>query len=94
MVATDFVAIPAALWSALTLKLGTIDHGLGGGAWLYVAALASAIPVFMRLGLYRAIVRFIGPRAMVTVLVGVTASVVLLTIANVAMVRKPIPSEE
>jgi len=93
MIATDLVAIPAALWSALTLKLGTIDHGLGGGAWLYIAALVAAIPVFMRLGLYRAIVRFIGPRAMVTVLVGVTASVVLLTAANVALMRKPIPSE-
>ncbi len=93
MIASDLVAIPFALWSALTLKLGTFNHGLGGGAWLYVAALLAAIPVFMRLGLYRAIVRYIGPRAMVTVLVGVSASVILLTIANAALMRKPIPSE-
>ena len=93
MVLTDLVAIPAALWSALSLKLGVLDHGLGNGAWLYVAALMASIPVFMRLGLYRAIVRFIGPRAMVTVLVGVTASVILLTIANAALLRTPIPSE-
>lgn len=93
MLATDLFAIPAALWSAITLKLGTVDHGIGGGGWLYFAAVLAAIPVFSRLGLYRAIVRFIGPRAMVTVLVGVTASVGLLTVANAALMRKPVPFE-
>ena len=93
MIAADVVAIPAALWSAITLRFGSVHHDIDGVALLYVAALFAAIPVFIRMGLYRAIVRYIGPRAMVTVLLGVTASAALLTIANVGLIRRPVPFE-
>jgi len=78
MLAADAVFIPAALWSALVLKLGSWPQGLGASPWLYGAALAASVPIFVRLGLYRAVVRFIGARAIVAVTAGVTGSAVAL----------------
>ncbi|HZF14969.1 MAG TPA: nucleoside-diphosphate sugar epimerase/dehydratase [Steroidobacteraceae bacterium] len=78
MVAADAVMIPVALWSALVLKFDTFSTGIGGSGWLYAVAVVAALPVFARLGLYRAVIRFVGPAAMFAVAVGVTLSVVLL----------------
>src|SRR5262245_53053299 len=72
MLLCDVVCIPAALWTAMSLKAGVPDQYLGEDAWLYVAALLASVPVFMHLGLYRAVVRFIGFRAMIAVFAGVT----------------------
>jgi FlaA1/EpsC-like NDP-sugar epimerase len=80
MIAADAIMIPFALWSALVLKFDSFYTGIGGREWLYVVAVLTAIPVFVRLGLYRAIIRFVGPAAMVAVASGVTLSVVLLAL--------------
>src|SRR5687768_2363360 len=58
MVLADLVCIPAALWTAMTLKQGTPLHASPDDSWLYLAAILSSVPVFVRLGLYRAVVRF------------------------------------
>jgi len=78
MLAADAVFIPGALWSALVLRLGGPPQGLGAEPWLYVAALLASIPIFIRLGLYRAVMRFIGARAIVAVTAGVTGSAIML----------------
>jgi FlaA1/EpsC-like NDP-sugar epimerase len=78
MLAADAVFIPAALWSALVLRLGGPPQGLGAEPWLYVAALLASVPIFIRLGLYRAVMRFIGARAIVAVTAGVTGSAIML----------------
>src|SRR5262252_7345287 len=75
MLLCDVVCIPAALWTAMSLKAGAPDQSLGEDAWLYLAALLATLPVFVHLGLYRAVVRFIGSRALIAVFVGVTVSV-------------------
>jgi FlaA1/EpsC-like NDP-sugar epimerase len=82
MLLADLVCIPAALWTAMTLKQGTPMHASAGDGWLYLGALAASVPVFARLGLYRAVVRFIGTRVLLAVLAGVTVSVGLLLIVN------------
>lgn len=46
--------------------------------WLCAAAPAAAVPVFARLGLYRAVLRFISPKAIAAVVAGVSISVTLL----------------
>jgi FlaA1/EpsC-like NDP-sugar epimerase len=91
MLASDAVFIPAALWSALALKLDGIPDGFGASPWLYVAALLTSIPIFVHLGLYRAVVRFIGAQAIVAVTVGVTASVVVLAVINALLPGEGIP---
>ncbi len=80
MIAGDAIMIPVALWSALVLKFDSFQIGVGGSEWLYGVALLAALPVFARLGLYRAVIRFMGPAAMVAVATGVTISVLLLAL--------------
>ena len=88
MVLADLVCIPAALWTAMTLKQGTPLHASLDDSWLYLAAIMSSVPVFVRLGLYRAVVRFLGTRALLTVVTGVSVSVGLLLIVNQLMLGK------
>ena len=93
MLLSDLAAIPAALWTALTLRTGTLDHGLAAGGWLYLAAVLLTVPVFVHLGLYRAVIRFLGIRAAQTIAVGVAVSAIGLMLLNEFMLRFPIPVE-
>lgn len=92
MLLADATFIPLTLWLAVTLKVG-VGSAATLNVWLYVVALGAAIPVFARLGLYRAVVRFIGPAAMGSVLAGVTTSVLLLIALNATVMRRPVPFE-
>lgn len=91
MLATDAVFIPAALWTAIALKLGEWPGGIAATPWLYVVAVLASFPFFVRLGLYRAVIRFIGPRVIVAVLAGVTASVLVLAAINFFLGARGIP---
>jgi FlaA1/EpsC-like NDP-sugar epimerase len=91
MLAADAVGIPSVLWISITLRLGTIHHVVAGVEWVYVGALLTSMPVFIRMGLYRAVVRYLGPRAVLTVITGVTTSVVLLSILALAWPNRAIP---
>jgi len=91
MVAADVVMIPLALYTAITLRLGTIDHHIGGGAWLYVAVVITSLPVFAKLGLYRAVIRYMGGKALMAVVAGVTLSVGLLLLLNLTVTQEEVP---
>ena len=78
MVAADLVALPLVLWLAISLRLGTWRHGDLGGDLLYVALPLVTVPVLVRLGLYRAVTRYIGSQALIAALLGVTISTLLL----------------
>jgi FlaA1/EpsC-like NDP-sugar epimerase len=80
MVAADAVAVPAALWAALALKSDRLDPGLDGTFTYFLVAVSSALFFFSVFGLYRAVVRFMGPRAMTTVVAGLSLSVLVLAI--------------
>ena len=86
MLAADAVCIPIALWTAIALKHGAAPHdGLAATPWLYLIALFASVPIFVRLGLYRAVLRYISSRAVFAVLTGVTASVVMLGLVNMLL---------
>lgn len=91
MVLADLVGIPLALWSALTLRLGTVDHGISSVAWLYIAALCATTPIFVQMGLYRAVIRYLGPRAILTVVAGVTVSVIVVACLNEIFWNRTLP---
>lgn len=91
MLLADVVGIPLVLWLAVSLRLGTIHHSAGSTEWIYVAVLATTIPVFIRKGLYRAVIRYLGPRAIMTVTVGVSLSVVFLLILALAWPKRTVP---
>jgi FlaA1/EpsC-like NDP-sugar epimerase len=80
MVGADAVALPLALWAALLLKFDRLDFSLADHWDLFLVGAGAAILIFSILGLYRAIIRFIGPQAMVVVVVGIMLSAVTLAV--------------
>jgi FlaA1/EpsC-like NDP-sugar epimerase len=78
MLVADAVAIPIALWAALVLKFDVLVPPPMRDLRRFVVALGAALVVFSALGLYRAVIRFMGPKAMLTVVAGVSLSVLLL----------------
>lgn len=91
MLTADTVGIPVVLWTALTLRMGTINHHAFGTEWMYLAALLTSVPLFARMGLYRAVIRYLGPRAIIAVLTGVTVSVILLSVMALLWPNRTIP---
>ena len=83
-VLTDFVLLHFAFWSALALRFETLTPDVRVYAWQMIAAPLLAIPIFIRLGLYRAVIRFMEDRVVFVVAGGVTLSVVLLA-ATIAL---------
>src|SRR6185295_3717006 len=86
-------AMPAALWTALTLHHGSAPVNLSTVQWLYPAAVLSSVPVFARIGLYRAVIRFMGVRAALTICVGVAFSAVTLATLSRFVSDDPTPIE-
>jgi FlaA1/EpsC-like NDP-sugar epimerase len=78
MMAADAIAIPIALWAALALKFDRLDPQLERTFVYFLVAIGSAMFFFAVLGLYRAVIRFMGPKAMRTVITGVSLSVLVL----------------
>jgi FlaA1/EpsC-like NDP-sugar epimerase len=77
---TDIVLIWFALWLAFAVRLGiddmanpVIDH-----SWLFVCAPLVAIPLFIRFGLYRAVMRYFGNDALIAIIKAVTLSALIL----------------
>ncbi|MGB7906039.1 MAG: hypothetical protein WCF43_15190, partial [Steroidobacteraceae bacterium] len=84
MVSADLIALPLILWLAITLRLGSFEHGDTGGALLFVALPLITVPILIRLGLYRAVIRFISSKALVAALLGVTISTMILVLLTYA----------
>lgn len=63
-IATDFVAVVFALWLSFSLRLGEFYSPSTQQLWLFLAAPIIAIPVFIKFGLYRAVIRYIGMDAL------------------------------
>jgi FlaA1/EpsC-like NDP-sugar epimerase len=80
-VCTDCVMIPLALWTAISLKAGHPESELSD--WpAFLAVIAVSIPIFIRAGLYRAVIRFLGHKAIFAVALSVAISAVILAIAG------------
>src|SRR5215470_19204780 len=75
---TDALAMLAALWGALALKFDVLVPVDARTLPYYAVAVLSALVFFSLLGLYRAVIRFVGPKAMLTVLAGVGLSALVL----------------
>jgi FlaA1/EpsC-like NDP-sugar epimerase len=91
MATADAVAIPTALWAALALKFDRLDPGLERTFAYFLVAVGSALLFFALFGLYRAVIRFVGPKAMVTVLAGVSLSVLVLAVFDRFVAAHQIP---
>lgn len=87
-VVADFVLLSLAFWSAVALRFETLAPDLAPYVWQMVAAPFLAIPIFIKLGLYRAVIRFMEDRVVFVVAGGVVLSVVLLA-AGAALTHTP-----
>ncbi|WP_373293646.1 polysaccharide biosynthesis protein [Pseudomonas matsuisoli] len=81
-IVADVLLVWLALWLGFVLRLG-FDERLDPfdeHLWLFVAAPVVAIPIFVRFGMYRAVMRYIGNDALVAILKAVTLSALVLTL--------------
>jgi FlaA1/EpsC-like NDP-sugar epimerase len=73
----DSAMMPIALWLALSLKAGV--PVLNVAEWpAYLLVIAVSLPIFIRFGLYRAVIRFLGHKAVFAVAGAVALSGILL----------------
>lgn len=75
----DMVFVAGAMWSAVALRWGHLNFHLGSTEYIcaVVTLLASAL-IFLRLGLYRAVIRFMGQQAIWAVITAVSYSTLIL----------------
>lgn len=76
----DVFVVWAALWLAFIVRLGidemanpVVDH-----LWLFIAAPLVAIPLFIRFGMYRAVMRYFGNDALIAIIKAVSLSSLVL----------------
>ncbi len=62
----DVLSVLFATWAAYSLREETLHWPSGTQWWVYLSGPILVIPIFVRLGLYRAIFRYIGLDALVT----------------------------
>lgn len=82
-VAMDVVLVWSALWLAFVVRLGDSRaiEPFAGHAWLFVLAPVIAIPLFVRFGMYRAVMRYFGNDALLAIGKAVTLSALVLALA-------------
>lgn len=72
LISADIFFAMFALWAAFSLRWGEMYTPKGDEWYLFVAAPAIAVPIFVKLGLYRAIIRYIEVRALWTIIQATT----------------------
>lgn len=91
-VVVDICMLFFACWLAIGLRLGSYS-GLLDTYWLaFLLAPVCAIPVMVPMGLYRAVIRYVGYRAIWTVVRAVTFGVITwVVVVSVIQLSTPIP---
>jgi len=79
-VLADVILVWAALWLAFVVRLGIEDMAdpLADHLWLFLCAPVVAIPLFIRFGMYRAVMRYFGNDALIAIIKAVSLSALIL----------------
>ena len=91
MICADVVMIPFALWASFAMRHGSWVPPIDDGIWLLLVAPLLSIPVFIRLGLYRAVIRFLGNKALVALVIGIGISVIALLLTTAIFDLQGVP---
>lgn len=78
MLLCDVVLLPLALWSAVALRLGTFTPDVSAFWWVFFIVPFVTVPIFVRFGLYRAVIRYMDDKIIYTLIYGVSLSVLML----------------
>lgn len=81
MMMMDALILVGTLWASVALRYGDIYKDVLAFWWLFPVAGVVGVAAFAKLGLYRAIVRYIGPSSMLPVIQGVTIATVVVSMA-------------
>src|SRR5476651_721933 len=79
-VSADVLLVWIALWMAFVVRLGIDDliNPLKIHTWLFISAPIVAIPLFIRFGMYRAVMRYFGNDALIAIIKAVSLSSLIL----------------
>lgn len=79
----DTILVWVALWLSFAVRLGEINAAkpFAGHGWLFIIAPLIALPIFIRLGMYRAVMRYVGSDALITIAKAVSLSALVLALA-------------
>lgn len=72
MLITDMIMLFFAIWASFSMRLGQFYQIDKDEYWIFIIAPLIAIPLFIKFGLYRAIVRYIGFRALWSIIKAVS----------------------
>jgi len=94
LILMDTALLPLALFAAFVLRFGQFWPDVSQIKWLFIIAPIVAIPIFIRLGLYRSVIRYMGAKAVFTIVKGVTlatgALMILAAISHQTEVPWPV----
>lgn len=78
----DVILIWLSLYLAFAVRLGftAANHAAASNQWLFIAAPLITIPIMIRWGMYRAVIRYLGNVALITILKTVSYASLLLTL--------------
>lgn len=81
-VAVDVLLVIVALWLAFAVRLGIdeMPNPLVSHPLLFIAAPVVAISIFIRFGMYRAVMRYFGNDALITIIKAVSLSALILAL--------------
>ena len=91
VVFADALVLPVALWSAVALRQGQWQLDPAPPAWIYAMAVLVTLPIFLRLGLYRAVVRYFETRAFAAVIGAAAVSALLFSVLVLLIDRQAVP---
>ncbi|RBJ79150.1 polysaccharide biosynthesis protein [Pseudomonas sp. MWU12-2534b] len=79
-VATDIILVWLALWMAFVVRLGfdELNNPFVVHFWLFLSAPVVSIPLFIRFGMYRAVMRYFGNDALIVIVKAVSLSALIL----------------
>ena len=68
MFITDITLVPLSLWITFSLRLGVWFWPTTNQIWLFIIGPLLALPIFIKFGLYRVVVRYIGQKGMLSII--------------------------
>lgn len=88
---TDMLCIPLALWGSISIRLETL-YRIESSLVIYSLAITTiaTLAVFVRIGLYRAVIRYLSNHALITIVSGVSISALIFS-ASSFLLKAPIP---
>lgn len=79
MLLTDTLVLPFAFYSSIALREGTFIPDISEYWWLFFLVPFLTIPIFIRIGLYRAVIRYMDMKVLSTIFYGAFIATLLIT---------------